>query len=42
MANSATAMADAISFVVFLLVVVITVLYMLKDAGIFNLLDVLR
>ena len=39
MAKSATAMADAISFVVFLLTIVIVALYMLEDAGLFNLVD---
>ena len=39
MAKSATAMADAISFVVFLLTVVVVALYMLEDAGVFNLVD---
>ena len=37
MARSATAMADAISFVLFLLAIVIVALYMLEDAGVFNL-----
>ena len=39
MAKSATATADAISFVVFLLTIVSVALYMLKEAGIFKLID---
>jgi len=37
MAKSATGVADAISFVVFLLTIVIVALYMLEHAGVVNL-----
>ena len=39
MAKSATATADAISFVVFLLTVVFAAFYMLEAADVFNLID---
>jgi hypothetical protein len=39
MAKTATATADAISFVVFLLTILSVALYLLEEAGIFNLID---
>jgi hypothetical protein len=39
MAKSATGVADAISFVVFLLTILIVALYLLEDAGVCNLVD---